>query len=745
MKKLLNRKEALGMIDAIFTSLHFNLISIKDLGIENSKERDYFLTEAWKIDQGRLKKDYEQTVNSLDAIGFKEYYKLIGKFATKYKIGCWKEYNEYEPILVEELNEELRKYDKTEDKLELINSFTVDELQSESFIFDSKVQVLYDILDDFNVGNNKEEGINTVLESFNSSDKASFISKLQTDKNLLNALIDKVNGNEKNQLLTYLYKFLSSADGFGVEEYKLPPKAGFDAKYKKGKVIISTYYYIDRKISRYKYRYIEKNRELNPFTNVTFCYGNDQNEITVPAIVLVKSRGDVVLYDDFYKSNIDWKSLTEEKKRELYTEFVLHYLPKELGDAAVGNPITFLIMIIVGAVIAKASAVIAACASLIGTGFSAVNIIEGCKMITKVAEGYDSISDVNAAKVSAKDCARGIALLGVEIIPVLFGLIKRGIAKYNGKEIKVGENARARTQNELADIVGRKITEVDKDLLKAKGYEVFKRPDGSLGLRRQKGLADKIEQLSVDKDGNIIRIENKNVSKPPVNAMKGPKYNPCPDSSPCAKNAVNIIETQNQFVWVEEEVKWFSPDGTRKIWFDNGWKYDGGSGVVEEFTIVEKYSMCKTSYKTSTTRMGSFMNGHHGIQSDWADTRINGLSMKVLGEKIYFGDNAPVLLLRDTHGGTPHQFITKAQQVDKRKNLISKSNYLKQRDFALDDLDDIQCPPAKKIEYLDRADNYFRKLYNTLKQGIKDSNFTEAEKKGFSKDLENIFGDYFDK
>ena len=105
-------------------------------------------------------------------------------------------------------------------------------------------------------------------------------------------------------------------------------------------------------------------------------------------------------------------------------------------------------MIIVGAVIAKASAVIAACASLIGTGFSAVNIIEGCKMITKVAEGYDSISDVNAAKVSAKDCARGIALLGVEIIPVLFGLIKRGFAKYNGKEIKVGEKyTGGRTQN----------------------------------------------------------------------------------------------------------------------------------------------------------------------------------------------------------------------------------------------------------------------------------------------------------
>jgi len=35
--------------------------------------------------------------------------------------------------------------------------------------------------------------------------------------------------------------------------------------------------------------------------------------------------------------------------------------------------------------------------------------------------------------------ARGIALLGIEVIPVLLGLIKRGIAKYNNKEIKIGD------------------------------------------------------------------------------------------------------------------------------------------------------------------------------------------------------------------------------------------------------------------------------------------------------------------
>ena len=426
--------------------------------------------------------------------------------------------------------------------------------------------------------------------------------------------------------------------------------------------------------------------------------------------MLVKSRGDVVLYDDFYKSDIDWKSLSEDKKRELYTEFVLHYLPKQLGDAAVGNPITFLIMIIVGAVIAKAGAVIAACASLVGAGFSVLNIIEGCRLISKSAEGYDSIYDVNAAKVSAKDLARGIALLGVEVIPVLFGLIKRGIAKYNNKTIKVGENARARTQNELADIVGRNITEVDKDLLKAKGYEVFKRHDGSLGLRRQKGLADKIEQLSVDKDGNIIRIENKTAAMPPVKAEHGQVYNKvfadASGNSYNAQSAVEIIENNNQFVWVEEKARWFSPNGKRQIWFEDGWKYDGGSGVIEEFTILKEYAL-KESYKTSTTGNRSFMQAHHGIQSFWAENKLKGY---------YDADKAPALLLRDSFKGTPHEFITNTQK-HRDKNV----SYFRERANLERDLRSLNVDEKVKQEYLKLVDDYFYSIYKQMqKDNVKD-------------------------
>ena len=60
-------------------------------------------------------------------------------------------------------------------------------------------------------------------------------------------------------------------------------------------------------------------------------------------------------------------------------------------------------------------------------------------------KSLNSISDVNAAKVSAKDCARGIALLGVEVIPMLFGLIKRAIAK--GREGSVGKKTEIESPN----------------------------------------------------------------------------------------------------------------------------------------------------------------------------------------------------------------------------------------------------------------------------------------------------------
>lgn len=452
MKKLLNRKEALGMIDAIFTSLHFNLISLKDLGIENSKERDYFLAEAWKIDQGRLKKDYEQTVNSLDAIGFKEYYKLIGKFATKYKIGCWKEYNEYEPILVEELNEELRKYDKTEDKLELINSFTVDELQSESFIFDSKVQVLYDILDDFNVGNKKEEGINTVLESFNSSDKASFISKLQTDKNLLNALIDKVNGTQKDEMFSLLGEmFICSGFITSQKQTLLGNEANdpISASFYKGDVNIILHSSLPSCSG------IKKCITVSPFEIIGMNY--DGREIQVPAFLLLNSWSNTFaepegIFFNYKHEDIDWNSLDEKQKDEYFEEFVRHYMGMAFFNELIGNPLGLIFTTIVGILLMYLAVIPAAVMAIVGAGLAGVNIYVGSQMLISALEVKKNARNMHEYKKAAKLFAESITKIGINVLWLIISLVQTGKAIYNGKKISIEENPPVKRIEKQAEV-----------------------------------------------------------------------------------------------------------------------------------------------------------------------------------------------------------------------------------------------------------------------------------------------------
>lgn len=232
---------------------------------------------------------------------------------------------------------------------------------------------------------------------------------------------------------------------------------------------------------------------------------------------------------------------------------------------------------------------------------------------------------------------------------------------------------------------------------------------------------------------------NKQVSYIEDLPVKGPKYNPCPDPSPYAKNAVEIIENNNQFVWNEPEAKWLSPSGKRKIWYDNGWKYEGENGIVEEFTVLEKYSMCKTTYKTSTTGNGSFMNGHHGIQSDWAETRINEFSRKLKLNDMYNPNEAPVILLRDTYDGSPHRYITNKQT--QRKLEINQTDYIDQRDYTFKELTDIGCSKNQVEKYLSESDEYFKSIFEKLKEEIKKSNYSEKEI--FSEELQDIFGNYF--
>lgn len=205
MGNWVSRKQATEIINATFSMFHYGLTALPDMGIKNTKEKEDFLRAAWKLDETINTDNYADTVNALDSTGFKEYYNLIGAFAKKYNIANWQDYNEYEPVLIEYLNEELGRHEKTEEKLELINSFHDEELQSEKFLYEAKEKFIKDILDEFAVFNPKEQSINRILKTFTESEKRKFTAFLFDNNQLyLNKILSKINGKEYKKLITLL-------------------------------------------------------------------------------------------------------------------------------------------------------------------------------------------------------------------------------------------------------------------------------------------------------------------------------------------------------------------------------------------------------------------------------------------------------------------------------------------------------------------------------------------------------------
>jgi len=309
MGNWVSRKQATEIINATFSMFHYGLMAMPDMGIKNTKEKEDFLRAAWKLDETIHTDDYADTVNALDTTGFKEYYNLIGAFAKKYKIANWKDYSTYEPVLIEHLNEELGRHEKTEEKLELINSFHDEELCSETFPSASKIRVLYDILDDCFVLDNKENGINRILRTFNENDKTAFITKIQSDDKLLASFIKKVNGGEKDEMLATIGEIFISSGFIKDRKTVLLDNKKTDtltASLNKGKIYIKMESLAEStnlvpggmgdypNISR-------RTVTVSPFDIVRMNY--DGRHIRVPAVLLLKRP---ICNDDMYiKYNID--------------------------------------------------------------------------------------------------------------------------------------------------------------------------------------------------------------------------------------------------------------------------------------------------------------------------------------------------------------------------------------------------------------------------------------------------------
>lgn len=535
----ISRKAAKQIISSTFEMFHFGLISMYDLGLKNEKAKDEFFHNARQLDESVASSDYEATVNSLDAPGFLEYYRYIGQFAGCYKIANWKDYREYEPIQIEQLNQELVKHEKTEEKLELVDSFHEEELQSEKFLFSSKVRLLYDILDDNFVGDDKEEGINKVLESFNTSDKASFISKIQSDRNLLESLIDKVNGTEKDEMFGIIGElFITSGfiSGKKITSLNNSKNDSINAEFEKGRVNIEIE--SPQKGGMRDYRTtITKRISADPFDIIGMTY--DGRQIQLPALLLLKSWTNTFgtpegIFYNYYKEDLNWNKLSEDEKDEYFTDFVTHYLPSGFIKAF-GNPLQIIILSCITVITAGLFAELEGALLAIGltmTAIDAKNSIEGIVEANRLKE---SSQTTHEAKKAAKYMADNIAKLSIDALNVICAVAGylKGKKTIKNKEIqsKIGYKDGWNEKKVLASIEKTKaegkvilpqeyLTEsyinsqinsfkndgvaylVPKDVLEIYGRKILGRPDGQFVMKRSE-----LKTVLSQANGNIAKLE----------------------------------------------------------------------------------------------------------------------------------------------------------------------------------------------------------------------------------------------
>ncbi len=395
----------------------------------------------------------------------------------------WKDFNNYEPLLIEELTDELARHEKTKEKLDLINSFTVEELKSEEFIFASKVQLLYDIIDDCRVLDDKERGINKVLESFNSNNKSAFIAKIQSDRRFLDALIDKVNGTQKDEMFAIMGEFFISS-GFikdqKVEALNNLQHDNVSAKYSKGKVFIE----ITRPVTGGRRDYsntVVKRLSKSPFDIIGMNY--DGREIRVPALLLLNSWSNNAatpegIFFNYKYENVDWNKLNDEDKDEYFKEFVKHYMGEALFNELIGNPAGLIFATIVGILIMHLFAIPAAVIAIVGAGLAGANIYAGSQMLVSALEAKKNARNMHEYKKAAKLFAESVAKIGVNVLWLIISLIQTGKAVHKGKEIKVGENNRkkisvASEKQTMANNVAKEYNAKYKPFEKAKnkGYK----------------------------------------------------------------------------------------------------------------------------------------------------------------------------------------------------------------------------------------------------------------------------------
>lgn len=421
MRKI-TRKQAVSNMQCLFDDFFKTYFRAPKEAIDETLDNTRFYEQKEKLKKAVYSAEYSSILGQLDSESFRKYYEKVGEFAKAYKIDM-RLFTEETPALIEDINDVLKESPNIAEKLDLINGFTDEELRTERISFGTKTALIESILDCWFVGDDKEQGINRMLMSLTADDRLAFVNKIGTDRKFLNRLIQCVNGREKDEMLAVLGEIFigtglaNEGTGTAIDNGQSDK---IEASYNNGRVSITVLQ--EQGMGARDYRMTPKARyTVNALENISMYY--DGRLINVPALLLLNSWSNSMaepegLFYNYRHEDIDWNTLSDEKKDEYFYKFVAHYLPSGFVEAF-GNPIQMIIMacitVLTGGLFAELQAALAA-AGIVMTAIDAKNAIGG---LIQANNQKEAARTMHEAKKAAKVMAGCIAKLTLDVINVI--------------------------------------------------------------------------------------------------------------------------------------------------------------------------------------------------------------------------------------------------------------------------------------------------------------------------------------
>ena len=449
MKKI-TRKQALANIQYTFDDFFKTYFRASKEAIDETIDNTVFSGQKEKLKEAVYSAEYRAVLEQLDGESFRRYYEKVGEFAMAYEIDT-RLFTDCTPAVVGDINEVLPECANIGEKLDLINGFTAEELRTEEISFDTKTTLIEDILECWSVNGDKENAINRIFVSLTAEDRQEFVKRIGTDRKLLNRLMQKVNGTQKDEMLAVLGEMFIQA-GFVKEGTRINLDNGskdkYEATYSNGKVHITVSK--EQQGGMRDYRISKKSEHyVDALETVTLNYDNRQ--ISVPALMLINSWKNKLatpegLFYNYLGENIDWLELSQEEKDKYFSEFVMHYLPSGFFNAFV-NPAQIVIMLLISGaftILTGGTSIIAelgAAMAVAGVAMSVADATACLRGIIQAQKLRSEAKSMHEAKKAAKVMADCIAKLTVDVINVIFTLVKALKAKSNSNNIRKINNS----------------------------------------------------------------------------------------------------------------------------------------------------------------------------------------------------------------------------------------------------------------------------------------------------------------